>query len=313
MSELTAKNTVFYGPEGLRAGWGILLFAALVAIFLSAVHWTLGRWGHGRMLRAGGPVDGTLPLPVGLGEAVLLLAVLFATAVMARMERRPLLTYGLGGVHRLRYFVVGLLCGFGFLSLLMGVLVVTHHVRLDMPTLPSHVLWRYAGEWGCVFLLVGLFEELSFRGYVLFTLARGIGFWPASLLLAVLFGAVHKGNPGEGPLGLGMAAGVALLFSFSLWRTGSLWWAIGFHAAWDWAESYFYGTADSGTFSSGRLMTAHPSGAAWLGGGATGPEGSIWCGVVLLLAVLWVWMTQRESHVGRQTGGPALSQDHSRR
>jgi uncharacterized protein len=31
--------------------------------------------------------------------------------------------------------------------------------------------------------------------------------------------------------------GFGLLFCLSLRRTGSLWWAVGFHAAWDWGQT----------------------------------------------------------------------------
>ena len=44
---------------------------------------------------------------------------------------------------------------------------------------------------GAVFFLVGLFEEFLLRGYSLFTLARGIGFWPAALVLSGAFGLIH--------------------------------------------------------------------------------------------------------------------------
>jgi hypothetical protein len=100
------------------------------------------------------------------------------------------------------------------------------------------------------------------------------------------------GNHGESPFGLVAAMLIALIFSLSLWRLGHLWWAIGFHAAWDWGESFFYGTPDSGAVSAGRLMHAHPAGAVLLSGGSTGPEGSVWVLLVMALAALFVWATQ---------------------
>ncbi|HEX4020961.1 MAG TPA: CPBP family intramembrane glutamic endopeptidase [Acidobacteriaceae bacterium] len=289
--------TILLGPKGLRAGWSILIFIAIfVAIAFSASYVLRHLMLHFHLVAHHVHLTGEAPvLPLGLSEAVMLISVLLATAIMARIEHRPALSYGLAGTHRLRHFVVGLLTGFAFLSLLIGILVETHHMHLDVPTLAAATLWKYAVVWGCVFLMVGFFEELLLRGYLLFTLARGIYFWPAAILLAVLFGALHKGNPGESPFGLATAAGAALLFSLSLWRIGSLWWAIGFHATWDWAQSYFYGTADSGLLSRGHLMTSHASGSVWLSGGATGPEGSVWCGLILVLAALWVWFTQKRT------------------
>jgi len=288
-------HTILLGPNGLRAGWSILLFIAIfIAIAIPAsfvLSHILAHFHHAMPRRQTGEVP---PLPVALSEAVMLMAVFLATAIMAGIERRPMLAYGLSGTHRLRHFIIGLLSGFGFLSLLIGILVITHHLRLDRPTLATAALWKYAAAWGCMFLLVGFFEELLLRGYMLITLARGIRFWPAAILLAVLFGTLHKGNPGESPFGLATAAGAAIVFSLSLWRLGSLWWAIGFHTAWDWAQSYFYGTADSGLLSRGHLMTAHPVGSVWFSGGATGPEGSVWCGLILILVAVFIVLTQRK-------------------
>lgn len=74
--------------------------------------------------------------------------------------------------------------------------------------------------------------------------------------------------------------------AFSLWRTESLWWAIGCHAAWDWAESFLFGTADSGLLTNHHLLASHPVGKPLLSGGLTGPEGSVWYGVELIVTML---------------------------
>jgi hypothetical protein len=77
-----------------------------------------------------------------------------------------------------------------------------------------------------------------------------------------------------------------MVFCLSLWRTGSLWWAIGFHTSWDWAQSFLYGVADSGLMVQHHLMATHPEGKPILSGGATGPEGSIF--IVAILALVCV-------------------------
>ena len=118
--------------------------------------------------------------------------------------------------------------------------------RVESMALHGAAMLKYAFLWGVVFLAVALFEEFGFRGYALFTLTTGIGFWPAALASSLLFGYVHHGNPGETWLGAFNAGLVGLLFCLMLRRTGDLWMAIGFHAAWDWGESYFYGVPDSG-------------------------------------------------------------------
>ena len=88
---------------------------------------------------------------------------------------------------------------------------------------------------------------------------------------------------------------LGMVFCLTLWRTGSLWWALGFHAAWDWAQSFVFGVADSGTMVEFHLMGTHPVGKVLLSGGATGPEGSELILVVLALVTGVVVWTLRVS------------------
>jgi membrane protease YdiL (CAAX protease family) len=156
--------------------------------------------------------------------------------------------------------------------------------------------------WGVVFVCVGFTEESLFRGYAQFTITRGIGFWWGMILFALLFGLMHRTNPGESPVGLASVVGAGLIFCLSLWFTGSLWWAVGFHAAWDWGQSYFYGTADSGMLAQGHLFREHPMGSALWSGGTTGPEGSVlvlpFLLVVGLLMALWWGRRGKSPFVG---------------
>ena len=106
---------------------------------------------------------------------------------------------------------------------------------------------------------MGIFEESLLRGYLQYTLSRGIGFWWAALLLSIAFAVWHVSNSGESLLGLLSVGAGGFVFCLSLWYTKSLWWAVGFHAGWDWGQSYFYGTPNSG------LLMKTPVDAASLG------------------------------------------------
>jgi len=70
--------------------------------------------------------------------------------------------------------------------------------------------------------VVGLFEEFTFRGYLQFTLADGIGFWPAAWILSLGFGAVHLMNKGESWVGALSVATIGLIFALTLRRTWQL-------------------------------------------------------------------------------------------
>ena len=80
--------------------------------------------------------------------------------------------------------------------------------------------------------------------------------------------------------------------------TGSAWWAIGCHAAWDWAETYFYGTPDSGFVAQRHFLTTTPTGNTLWSGGTDGPEGSLLVAPVILLLLgilLAVYGRKREA------------------
>jgi membrane protease YdiL (CAAX protease family) len=116
--------------------------------------------------------------------------------------------------------------------------------------------------------------------------APSTGFWNAAWVTSVMFGGGHTSNGGENWVGIFAAAGIGLVFCASVKLTGSAWWAIGCHASWDWGESYFYGTQDSGMLAKGHLLTTSQAGSALWNGGADGPEGSLLIIPIILLLLL---------------------------
>jgi CAAX protease family protein len=223
------------------------------------------------------------------------LPVIIATGIMGRIERRSGWSYGLIDRRGAGHFAWGAWWGFASLSALVGVLVLTGHLSFDSVALTGGTAIRFAVEWAVAFLLVGVAEEMALRGYLQQVLARGIGFWPAAVLLSVGFGALHIPNSGEGMIGVITAGLAGLVFCYSLWRSGSLWWAIGAHTSWDWAQSYFYGVPDSGGMVSRHLLVSHPAGTTWLSGGTIGPEGSIFAVAALLADAVIIRLTLRPS------------------
>jgi hypothetical protein len=248
------------------------------------------------------------------GEAVQFLLTFLVTWIMSKIERRPNSVYGFGGRRKLPNFMAGLGWGVVCLSLLVLTLWKTGLLVVDSRLLFGSDIVRYGAIWLIGFLFVGLFEEYLTRGYLQYTLTRGLagiyqwvfktrhseafGFWSAAILVSFLFGLGHGKNPGESPIGLLSAGLAAMVFCFSLWRTGSLWWAIGFHTAWDWSQSFLYGVADSGLVIQHHLLATHPVGKPVLSGGATGPEGSIFILAVLALASLIIVVTLRPARQG---------------
>jgi uncharacterized protein len=280
---------VFFGGDGLRTGWSAVLFVAIFFLLnqLADVVEAVLRLPT---LYPGVPASPAAALVFELANVG---AVILATWIMALIEGRAIRTYGYSGRARLIRFLCGCVWGFVALSAMVGALWKAHFLAFDATLIHGANAWMYGFAWLSIFILTGIFEESLLRGYLQYTLTRGIGFWWGALLMSILFGAIHVPNSGESPVGLFSAGAVGLVFCISLWYTGSLWWAIGFHATWDWAQTFFYGTPDSGMIARGSFMSEHPTGPLLWSGGPTGPEGSLYIIPVLLIMALAMWLWWR--------------------
>ncbi|HEY2499152.1 MAG TPA: type II CAAX endopeptidase family protein [Candidatus Angelobacter sp.] len=294
-------NIVFFNDRGLRAGWRLLIYCGIVAVFyflVIALLFVLSSKQH----RQFPPVELT-PFFTIVSDGPLFLCLLLAAFIMARIERRNMSEYGLPLQRQpvLRRFLVGyVFWGFLPLSLCLFIMRVFHGFSFGNFALHGGDIALDGIAWAFAFLLVGLAEEYLLRGYALYTLADGIGFWPAAILLGILFGLGHSGNPGETRVGLIATVVFALFASVTLKYSGNLWLAVGAHAGWDWGQSFFYGVSDSGMRAKGHLLEPSFHGPVWLTGGTVGPEGSV------ITLILWVLMTVIFIVVYRKRREPAL-------
>jgi membrane protease YdiL (CAAX protease family) len=335
---------VFIGPHGLRAGWSILLFAALYYLFREVI---------GTLFFAAGLVHDTPADSAGavlVAELVPFFALIAAGLIMILIEDtsidRRIPSYNLVGPRRIRHFVSGLVAGFAALSLLVAALAWGGWLRFGAASQSAAQAAAIGALWAIAFLLVGSVEEGLFRCYALSTLTRGINFWwalaaqvaiclylalngggngawgvyaaaaigffpclalhqraaarsafwQAAWVTSTFFGFYHTSNSGENWIGIFAASFMGFVFCLSVRLTGSAWWAIGCHAAWDWAETFFYGAADSGLQGQGHFLSANPAGNPLWSGGADGPEGSLLVlGVILLLLLFLLALYARNS------------------
>ena len=263
-------SRIFVGPDGLRAFWKLAIFITLWRVLVWVVTFVLHAL-HLHMRATEFTVRANI-----IRDGLAFLTVMAATAIMARVEKRSIGSYGLPlrGAFGLRFFE-GLFWGFVAECVTIFTLYLTGNVSFQGLDQQGRAALYYAVGWGIAFLMVGFFEESLFRGYPQFTLTQSAGFWPAALIISTLFGLAHMPNPGETWIG-GLSAGLSgLVMCISLRLTGNLWFAVGLHAAWDWAETYLFGVADSGMPASGHLLNTTFSGSKWMTGGTVGPEGSV--------------------------------------
>src|SRR5262245_34497931 len=263
-------NAVFFNPRGLRSGWRIIIYLLQVLLLGTAFNFLLGRVLH--LPKTAAPAMWQLMLQ----EAVSCLIVLLPAAAMARLELRPAGDYGLPARSMFgRKFWHGAALGIAEISLLIGAIAAFRGYSFGPLAVQGPAILRWAVLWAFFFVLVGLFEEFLFRGYLQFTLADGIGCLPAALGLSLGFGSGHLMNQGESPVGALSVVTIALVFSLALRRTGNLWLVVGWHAAFDFGETFLFSVPNSGNVFEGHLSNATLHGPVWLTGGTVGPEGSV--------------------------------------
>jgi membrane protease YdiL (CAAX protease family) len=280
----------------LRAGWRLLVYLLLVL-------------GGGVIVMLGlrlflTPKRGVPTAMILLSQEVVGFALVYGAAlVMSRLERRSVGAYGLPMSEALgSKFWLGSLFGLLEVSLLIGLIAAFGGYSFGSLALHGSEIVQWGLFHLLLFFFVGLFEEFLFRGYTQYTLADGIGFWPAAILLSVLFGGLHLGNPGEGLVGAAGVVVVAIFFCFTLKRTGNLWYAVGLHTSFDWGETYLFSVPNSGTTMQGSLSHSVLHGPTWLTGGTVGPEGSVFCFLTMALQFLMVmWLFPKKDTANTQS------------
>jgi uncharacterized protein len=271
-------KAVFIGPTGLRAGWRLLIFLAMLVAMGAAVRAIIIHF----LIPAGFKHDEFTPSSIAVPDAFFVFIITVAAWVMSKIEGRKIGQYGLPFKQGFaKQLWLGLWIGFVASSATVLIIYLLHGLQIAPPTIHGTAILAAAAAWGGTFLLSGLAEEFLYRGYAQFTLATGIGFWPAAVLTSTLFGYGHLDNKGENIFGAISVACFGLLLCLFLRRTGTLWCAVGFHLGYDWAQTFFYGVPNSGFIPTHNLFNVTLNGPKWLTGGTVGPEASVICPLVL--------------------------------
>ena len=281
---------IFFNSDGLRAGWRLLIFVGIFVGLQFLGDWTVPKVFHLKQRPFLDPV-GTI-----FDELQVLIQALIATWIMARVERRRFVDYGIPVRNAFgREFWVGLAWGMASTSLLVGLIAAFGGYRILGLAIHDRALWYFLALWIIANLLIGFAEELQFRGYLLATLADGIGFWAAAVVLSIGFGALHYFlKPHERWEDFASTGLLGLFVCLTLRRTGSLAFAIGFHAAFDFANLFVWSGQNAGEYAVGHLLETRWQGPPWLTGGLLGPEAS-WM-VFVVITLMFVIFSRQYPH-----------------
>jgi membrane protease YdiL (CAAX protease family) len=287
---VTARS---FAIEFGRVAWRLALYFGLLigAFWLFSIGYSWAMHALGVQFARG---PGERPAEaVGLGQARLLIAAILAWRITARVGRDgadPLLPLYSGA---LRHLLQGALWGLAGIAATIGAIAVFGGYKVTGVALSGASLAYYLPLWLAVALVNGLAENVAIMGYPLFRTARSAGWVPAMLLTALIFAAAHLGNPGENPLGIVSVFLMAVFMAAAIWLTGDLWLSVGIHAGLIIGEDVIFSVPDSGATYTGHLLAIQLSGPPWLGGGQTGPEGSIFALPIFALLLVALWRVYR--------------------
>jgi len=298
----TGLRWILRSQSGLRAGWSLLLFVLVAVAIAIAVQYAAAPFAP-----APAPDGAWRPLTLAFGDVMTLLIAAIALAVVARVEGGTWSRYFLGGAGAGKLTGEGALWGtLAVAGIVLPLAAFGAYTVSGLALAPAEAA-TFALLWLAPSVLGSLFEEVTFRGFALSTLTRGIGFWPAALTLSAFFGGVHWLTKPMETWVDGLSTGLLSLFMcVATRRTGSIWFAVGFHAAFNYVALFVLGSPNTGSAGlpvHGHLLDADFHGPVWLTGGPMGLEASAF--VFVVLTGLFIGIARRRSAKTARTGGPA--------
>ncbi len=285
------RMIVFKGSRGVRAGWRFLLFALIlvgVGMAVGNAAQAIAQANH----TSGAWLNALAPAHMLLAELTTFVPVALATFVMAKLERRTFLAYGFSpSAEAGSLFGEGVVLGIVAPALIAILMMAFGGMQIHGFGLQGAGVIAYPLGWLAVMLLVAFTEEPLFRGYGLYALSRGIGFWPAAVVMTLFFGLAHLGKPGENAVDIASVMLLGLFTCFALWKTGSLWLAAGFHFAFDFMQFFVIGTRNGSQTPQGTLFSVSFPGPTWVNGGPLGTEASYF--VFPIIVALFAYVAWR--------------------
>lgn len=229
-------------------------------------------------------------------ELELLIGAVVLTGLFALYEGRRIDSYGLP--IRLafgRLFWEGATIGFVWPALVALGMVALGGMQIHGLAITGGTLLATAVLWAVANLTVGVAEEMWYRGYLLQTLWRSLGFWPATILLSLFFASEHYFyKTGENLFDVASLIGFNVLVCYTVLKSGSLWFGVGMHAAFDFTQLFLIGTKNGSYVPVDHLLNATFRGPAWITGGALGTEASVLMYPLFALVFAYVWWRFRD-------------------
>ena len=208
-----------------------------------------------------------------------------------RIEKRQpaeLATAGMG-----RELGGGLLIGAGLVMLTFAVLAGLGAYRFEGINTVGVILLVPLAE----LALVGMAEEMMFRGVIFGVTERSLGSKAAIVVSALVFSLAHLPNQGLSLVAVAAIAAYGVLQAALYMKTRRLWICIGSHVAWNYCVGQVFSSTVSGHAATEGLLRGQMVGDAMLTGGLFGVEGSP-VALLLIVAAATFWVCRTRPRTG---------------
>jgi membrane protease YdiL (CAAX protease family) len=141
------------------------------------------------------------------------------------------------GAEQLSHLRTGLVIGVGVVVMVFAIEFAMLWIRVEGSAETSSILTLLLDSL-LLSAAFGASEEICMRGYLFQNLGERLSLWQATLITGIIFGAFHLLSVGFGTRGITFFIFTLVLNLFlvlSRLATRSLWFAIAFHTAFDWA------------------------------------------------------------------------------
>jgi membrane protease YdiL (CAAX protease family) len=235
--------------------------------------------------------------PIGLAGFVAFLLLPFGSlglvilAWVRLVERRSLATIGLTGAAPVRTFLRGHAAGLAMAAATVAGIWIARGASAGGTLRALHAP---ASLGGIAILLVcfavqSSVEEIALRGWMLSAIAARRGIVTAVVLTSLVFTLLHFDLHQPWLFTVNVFAFSVFACLWAL-RTGNIWGVMGWHAGWNWllATGFELPVTGLDAHLPALLVKLTPRGPESVTGGAVGPEGSLFCSLILAGGIIAV-------------------------
>jgi hypothetical protein len=199
------------------------------------------------------------------------------------INKENFLDLGLRGKHFLKKITLGFFVGFFLITNLFVFYWIGNYINVSKFSIDTREFIFSFLFW----MMIGIIEELSFRGYLLNNLMQSVNKYISVIIISLIFALLHIGNPNVKFLGIVNLVLFGIFMGLYYIEKKDLWFPIFMHFSWNFFEGTFYGFSVSGmnkfptffnikTISKNKLIL----------GGDFGPESSILVFVLLIISII---------------------------